>query len=187
MADNNFKNLKREAVRQAQDMCRSSQCSACSEEAGKEKSCFNEAGCIHNKDKKDKIAEEKNTQSHGIIPKLDKDTLKKIWAIVSQAKEYKNNIYVATCTKNDPDMRTIVASAADELLNIKGVCASFVICDMEDSYFISARSLGDINVQTIMEKMGGGGHITVAATFIQCNSITECLDQLYKSIDSVVN
>lgn len=118
---------------------------------------------------------------------LDKDTLEKIWAIVSQAKEYKNNIYVATCTKNDPDMRTIVASAADELLNIKGVCASFVICDMEDSYFISARSLGDINVQTIMEKMGGGGHITVAATFIQCNSITECLDQLYKSIDSVVN
>jgi hypothetical protein len=75
MADNNFKNLKREAVRQAQDMCRSSQCSACSEETGKEKSCFNEAGCIHNKDKKDKIAEEKNTQSHGIIPKLDKDTL----------------------------------------------------------------------------------------------------------------
>lgn len=118
---------------------------------------------------------------------LDKETLAKMWSIVSQATEYKNNIYITTCKKDDPDMRTIVASAADELLNIKGVSASFVVCDMNDSFFISARSLGDINVQTIMEKMGGGGHITVAATIIQCDSITECLDILHECINSVVN
>lgn len=118
---------------------------------------------------------------------LDRDTLTKIWEIVSKAKEYKNKIYIATCENSASDMRTIVASAADELLNIKGVSASFVVCDMGESYFISARSLGDINVQTIMEKMGGGGHITVAATFIQKENILECMNTLYESIDSVVN
>ncbi len=118
---------------------------------------------------------------------LDRETLTKIWTIVSQAKEYKHKIYIANCEKNDPDMRTVVASAADEILNIKGVSASFVVCDMGDSYFISARSLGDINVQTIMEKMGGGGHITVAATFIKKENILECMNTLYECIDSVLN
>ncbi len=118
---------------------------------------------------------------------LDKETLEKIWSIVSSAKEYKNKIYISLCEKNDPDMRTIVASAADELLNVKGVACSFVICNMGENFFISARSLGDINVQTIMEKMGGGGHITVAATVVDTKSITECINMLKDSINAVIN
>ena len=84
-------------------------------------------------------------------------------------------------------MQTIVASAADEILNIKGVNASFVVCNMGDSFFISARSLGDINVQTIMEKIGGGGHITIAAAVVLADNITECINKLYQSIDTTLN
>ena len=58
---------------------------------------------------------------------------------------------------------------------------------MGESYFISARSLGDINVQTIMEKMGGGGHITIAAAVVDADNDIDCLNKLYHSIDSSVN
>ena len=117
---------------------------------------------------------------------LDRETLAKIWDIVYSAKEYKNRAYIAVCEKNDRDMRTIVASAADEMLNIKGVSASFVVCRMDEEIFISARSLGDINVQTIMEKMGGGGHVTVAAASVKSDNLIECINCLYESIDSII-
>lgn len=117
---------------------------------------------------------------------LDRESIVKIWDIVASAKEYKNKIYIASCTKSSPDMRTIVASAADEMLNIKGVSAAFVICDMDGSFFISARSLGDINVQVIMEKLGGGGHVTIAAASVKTDNIIDCISTLYESIDSVI-
>ena len=57
----------------------------------------------------------------------------------------------------------LAAGAADELLDIRGVDASFVLTEMGEQINISARSLGDINVQSLMEKLGGGGHFTSAA------------------------
>ena len=60
-------------------------------------------------------------------------------------------------------MRVIAAQAADELLNVSGVKASFVMFKSDGAVNISARSFGDINVQLIMEALGGGGHQTMAA------------------------
>ena len=60
-------------------------------------------------------------------------------------------------------MRIVSSQAADELLNISGVKASFVMSKLQDVINISARSYGDVNVQLIMESLGGGGHRTMAA------------------------
>lgn len=79
-----------------------------------------------------------------------------------------------------------VAQAADQLLQIDGVKASFVIALREDeSIGISARSLGDVNVQLVMEALGGGGHLTNAATRITERSIDEVYDDLVKAIEEV--
>ena len=76
----------------------------------------------------------------------------------------------------------IAAQAADELLDIKGIKASFVVGATEKETVISARSLGDINVQVIMEKFGGGGHLTMAAAQIENSTIEDVVKTLKKYI-----
>lgn len=71
---------------------------------------------------------------------------------------------IAIAEKEFPDIRVTSSQAADELLSIQGVKASFVIFPTGNVMNISARSLGDINVQLVMEALGGGGHLTMAAT-----------------------
>ncbi len=80
------------------------------------------------------------------------------------------------------DGSTLIASqAADDLLNIKGVKASFVLTRSNDKIHISGRSLGDISVQLILERIGGGGHLTSAATQLDM-SIEEAEIMLKKAI-----
>lgn len=83
------------------------------------------------------------------------------YQIVSNAEIYEN-IAVASTEKEFQDIRIASAQAADELLSIQGVEASFVIYPAGGVINISARSLGDINVQLVMEALGGGGHLTMA-------------------------
>lgn len=71
------------------------------------------------------------------------------------------NMAIAVCPEEITDL-VIAAQAADELLNITGIQASFVIVKIEEDVFISGRSLGDVNVQLILEDLGGGGHMTMA-------------------------
>ena len=80
-------------------------------------------------------------------------------------------------------MPIIAAQAADELLNISGILASFVLCKVDDVVMISGRSLGDINVQAILEKIGGGGHLTFAGAQIAGISVDEAKEKLLKEID----
>ena len=76
-----------------------------------------------------------------------------------------------------------VAQAADELLSLEGIEASYVVAKREDNLIgISARSLGGINVQLTMEALGGGGHLTNAATQIKGVTIEEAIDQLQQAI-----
>lgn len=82
------------------------------------------------------------------------------------------------------DARIITAQAADELLNITGVKASFVLFKANDGYNISARSLGEINVQLVMERLGGGGHLTMAAAQITSSDSSDTLVVLKKAIDN---
>ena len=84
----------------------------------------------------------------------------------------------------NPNIRLITSQAADELLNLDGVKASFVIFTVNDTVCISARSFGEVNVQVIMEKFGGGGHATMAASQIADADTDEIQKQLKEEIDS---
>ena len=83
---------------------------------------------------------------------------------VSQAEIYKQYFAISVCTADDlPSPTVIGAQAANELLNIKGIKASFVLTDYQGKIYVSARSIDEVNVQIIMERMGGGGHMNIAA------------------------
>ncbi|MEG0613722.1 MAG: DHH family phosphoesterase [Clostridium sp.] len=85
--------------------------------------------------------------------------------IIRTAK-VKDGIAIAKCPPEISNY-VVTAQAADELLNITGIQASFVLVKMEEDTYISGRSLGDINVQVILEDLGGGGHLTMAGARIK--------------------
>lgn len=97
--------------------------------------------------------------------------------IVAHAELYKNNAISAVKIPSE-EGRILAAQAADELLSIQGVEASFVIYLTETGVSISARSMGNVNVQVIMEQMGGGGHQTMAAAQLPNCNIQEAKEQL---------
>ena len=80
--------------------------------------------------------------------------------------------------ENDENANLICAKAADELLTISDITASFVMGKMGEKIFISGRSIGDINVQIILEKLGGGGHITLAGAQLEGLTLEEARDEL---------
>jgi len=82
------------------------------------------------------------------------------------------------------DIRVVCAQAADELLSVSGVDASFVIFKTDDIINISARSMGKVNVQLIMEALGGGGHQTMAAVQLKDNTESQIKDMLKTAIDN---
>ena len=79
--------------------------------------------------------------------------------------------------------RTLAAQAADELLNISGITASFVLYPDDNRVIVSARSIGDANVQVILEALGGGGNTATAGAQIPNCTVKGALDQLVISID----
>lgn len=81
---------------------------------------------------------------------------------IKAAEIFNGNIAISICPENTKDAQLVIAQAADELLNITGITTSFVMCNVNGETIISGRSLGDLNVQVILEKLGGGGHLTVA-------------------------
>ncbi|MGE5472957.1 MAG: DHH family phosphoesterase [Ignavibacteriales bacterium] len=103
-------------------------------------------------------------------------------ADVVKNAEVINDIAISICPENTKNSALIAAQAADELLGISGIAASFVLSKANDLVIISGRSLGDINVQVILEKMGGGGHLTVAGSQIPDVDIEEAKEMLKKNI-----
>jgi len=98
----------------------------------------------------------------------DMESLKQISMIVSSATMPIPGIAIARCEGKYTDVQVINSRVADELLNVKGVIASFVVGENDEGLtVVSARSLGDVNVQTIMEKLGGGGNLTKAGAQIE--------------------
>ena len=98
----------------------------------------------------------------------------------------KDGCAVAFSDEEWPDIRIAAAQAADELLSIQGVHASFVIFPAGGVTNISARSLGDINVQVIMEEMGGGGHLTMAATQLKGKTSQQAKEELMQVLQTVL-
>ena len=103
--------------------------------------------------------------------------------IVKNAEIVNGKIAISMSEEEYDEMPIIAAQAADELLSITGIIASFVLCRVDDVIMISGRSMGDINVQAILEKIGGGGHLTFAGAQIAGISISDARDKLLSAIE----
>lgn len=107
--------------------------------------------------------------------------------IVKNAEFIHDKIAISMSNATHPDMPIIAAQAADELLSISGIQASFVLCMVDGIVMISGRSMGDINVQTILEKIGGGGHLTFAGAQIAGTTLEEAKAKLLDSIEEYLS
>ncbi len=106
---------------------------------------------------------------------------------VSQAEIYRNAFAISTCTSDGIESPTVIgAQAANELLNIRGVKASFILTEYQNQIFVSARSIDEVNVQVIMEKMGGGGHLNIAGCQLEGVSIPEGIGALKETLDKMI-
>ena len=106
------------------------------------------------------------------------------YELLRSAEIYKAGIALASSRSDQ--CRISIAQAADELLGIKGVHTSFVVAKDKDIVHVSGRSIGNINVQVILEKLGGGGSQATAGLQITDKSVDEVLDDLKKAIDDYV-
>ena len=107
------------------------------------------------------------------------------YKILQRAQLYRS---MAVAVPETPQNRIVAAQAADELLNVAGVDASMVMYPTEDGgVFVSARSIGDVNVQLIMEKLGGGGNRAAAAAQINGLTLKQAVEKLYAAIDEYID
>lgn len=106
---------------------------------------------------------------------------------VRHAEIYRSIFAVSICPADDLESPTVVgAQAANELLNIVGVKASFVITEYNGKIYISARSIDEINVQVIMEKMGGGGHLNVAGCQLSDSTVMQAKHMIQETLDKMI-
>lgn len=103
--------------------------------------------------------------------------------VVKNAEIVQDTVAVSICPTNIKNAQLIVAQAADELLGITGITVSFVLCNVGNSVVISGRSLGDMNVQVMLEKLGGGGHLSVAGAQLSGVSMKEAKRRLIEVVD----
>lgn len=108
----------------------------------------------------------------------DLTSFNKIADIVKSAEVVNGSIAIAIYPEKEKDASLICAKAADELLTISDITASFVLGHAGEKICISGRSIGDINVQVILEKLGGGGHITLAGAQIEGMTMEEVKQEL---------
>ncbi len=112
----------------------------------------------------------------------DLETYNKITEIIKTTEIVNDSIGIAIYHEDNKNANVICAKTADELLTIGNITASFVLGNVGDKITISGRSIGDINVQLILEKMGGGGHITLAGAQIEGKTIEEVKAELIEKI-----
>ena len=118
------------------------------------------------------------------VKKLFKNDLQSTltrYQVIQSARLYRSDIAISALDFSTT--RIIAAQAADELLNISGIETSFVLYPQDDRVIISARSIGDANVQMILEPLGGGGNAATAGAQVPGKSVQEVLNQLIAAID----
>jgi len=118
--------------------------------------------------------------------KVDLDTVKLHAEIITNTEMLPGGVAIATCPYPMNNAQIIAAQTADGLLNVEGVRVSFVIFLLDDGVGVSARSLGDVNVQVIMEQLGGGGHQTVAGAQIKNAQIDEVKEKILALITEYI-
>ena len=105
------------------------------------------------------------------------------YKILQQVKRYREHIAIAVI--EEPQDRIVAAQAADEMLNITGIQASIVLYPAENgSVIISARSIGEINVQVLLEELGGGGNKSAAGVQLENLSLRDAVGKLFVAIDN---
>lgn len=112
------------------------------------------------------------------------DNYKAKFRLVSSAEIFNKCALACSDDENHEDLRLVAAQAADDLLSINNVKASFVIYKFNGNVNISARSLGDVNVQLIMEKLGGGGHHSMAGAQLENVTVKQAKDNLLDIIEN---
>ena len=106
---------------------------------------------------------------------------------IRHVETYRNYFAIAVCPSEGLDSPTIVASqAANELLNISSVRASFVLTDYNHTIYFSARAIDEVNVQLIMERLGGGGHINMAGAQLKDETMEIAVIKLKETIDQMI-
>ena len=114
----------------------------------------------------------------------DMQTYRNRAKVVENAIIMEQGIAISACPAGMEATNLIAAQAADELVNIKGIQASFVLAERGQVIYISGRSLGDISVQLILEKLGGGGHQSIAGAQLKDVTMDEAISRLTESINS---
>ncbi len=105
---------------------------------------------------------------------------------IGRSEIYLKHYAISVCASSDVDGPMILgAQVANELLNIKDMKATFVLTEYNNIIYISARSIDEVNVQVIMEKLGGGGHLSVAGTQLENTSIEEAVVKLKATLDKM--
>lgn len=113
----------------------------------------------------------------------DMDAYKAKATAVRDAELFRDHIAISVCPSDVENSTLTAAQAADDLMNVTGIQASFVCCKVEDTVYISARSFGEINVQRIMEKLGGGGHLTVSGAQLTDCTVEEAKEKVRAAIE----
>lgn len=117
----------------------------------------------------------------------DMDAYKARAEAVRHAEVYRNAFAISVCPNENIESPTIVgAQAANELLNIVGIKASFVLTEYQGKIYVSSRSIDEINVQLIMERLGGGGHFNVAATQLKDCTIVQAKQMIQDTLDEML-
>lgn len=117
----------------------------------------------------------------------DIDSYKARAEAVRKAEVYRGDYAISVCDGENLESPTIAgAQAANELLNIEGIKASFVLTDYQDKVYISSRSIDEVNVQIIMERLGGGGHLNVAGAQLVGVSLDEAKMKLQETLDEMI-
>ncbi len=117
----------------------------------------------------------------------DLESYNTIADIVRNVEIIDDTIAISTYNEENDDSNLICAKAADELLTISDITASFVMAKMSDKVCISGRSIGNINVQLILEKLGGGGHITLAGAQLEGVTLEEAKQELIEKINEYLS
>ena len=116
--------------------------------------------------------------------RVDKNIFNAKAKAIAAAEYHDNGVVTAVCQEMSDDIQIINSQVADELLNVKGVKVCFVAGRVnEQSTAISARSLGDVNVQVVMEKLGGGGHLTTAGAQVSM-SPEEAIEKVLENLEN---
>ncbi|NLG85842.1 MAG: hypothetical protein GX489_01245, partial [Firmicutes bacterium] len=113
----------------------------------------------------------------------DLETFVRRAAIIESTTLLPGGLALAEITHSAPDCQLLAAQVANELLNIEEIKASFVVYPFKDGAAVSARSLGDVNVQVLMEKIGGGGHLNIAGAQLKGMSVAAAREKLRQVLE----